>query len=246
MTETGSRKFSASALSENEPVSVKRVKNDDSDYSTADSSSESQDEGERLQRMTSAIRTIIEVGAVQKLSVLNHFFKICFNFLIFVMKTFLSQCMGEDTDREGLERTPNRAAKALQFFTSGYCQTVSDVIGEGIFNEETSSDMVMVKNIDIHSLCEHHMVPFSGRVTIAYIPQGKILGLSKLARIANLFARRLQVQERLTRQIANAVMESISPLGVGVTIEATYVPVLSYPFLLPHYCIFRLSCSGNT
>ena len=129
--------------------------------------------------------------------------------------------MGEDTDREGLERTPMRAAKALTFFTSGYCQTAADVIGEGVFNEETKSDMVVVRNIDIHSLCEHHMVPFSGKVHIAYIPQGRILGLSKLARIANLFARRLQVQERLTRQIAEAIMEAISPLGVGVTIEAT-------------------------
>mmetsp|Transcript_11643 Transcript_11643/g.11286 ORF Transcript_11643/g.11286 Transcript_11643/m.11286 type:complete len:159 (+) Transcript_11643:4-480(+) len=106
---------------------------------------------------------------------------------------------------------------------SGYCQTVSEVIGEGLFNEETYGDMVMVKNIDIHSLCEHHMVPFSGKVTIAYIPQGKILGLSKLARIANLFARRLQVQERLTRQIAQAVMDAVSPLGVAVTIEATHM-----------------------
>jgi GTP cyclohydrolase I len=133
------------------------------------------------------------------------------------------ECMGEDGDREGLERTPMRAAKALQFFTSGYCQSVSDVIGEGVFNEDTSNDMVMVRNIDIHSLCEHHMVPFSGKVTIAYIPQGRILGLSKLARIANLFARRLQVQERLTRQIAQAIMDSIAPLGVGVTIEATHM-----------------------
>lgn len=133
----------------------------------------------------------------------------------------LIECMGEDADREGLERTPMRAAKALQFFTSGYCQTVGDVIGEGVFNEQTSSDMVTVRNIDIHSLCEHHMVPFSGKVTISYIPQGRILGLSKLARIANLFSRRLQVQERLTRQIAQAVMDAISPLGVGVTIEAT-------------------------
>ncbi len=129
--------------------------------------------------------------------------------------------MGEDVDREGLERTPMRAAKALQFLTSGYCQTVSDVIGEGVFNEETKSDMVLVKNIDIHSLCEHHMLPFSGKVHIAYIPQGKILGLSKLARISNLFARRLQVQERLTRQIAEAIMKSINPLGVGVMIEAS-------------------------
>ena len=129
--------------------------------------------------------------------------------------------MGEDTEREGLERTPMRAAKALQFFTSGYCMTVKDVVGEGVFNEDTSSDMVVVRNIDIHSLCEHHMVPFSGKVHIAYIPQGKILGLSKLARIANLFARRLQVQERLTRQIAQAIMDSVGALGVGVTIEAS-------------------------
>lgn len=114
-----------------------------------------------------------------------------------------------------------RAAKALQFFTSGYCQTVQEVVGEGVFNEETKSDMVVVRNIDIHSLCEHHMVPFSGKVHIAYIPQGRILGLSKLARIANLFARRFQVQERLTRQIAEAIMESAGALGVGVTVEAT-------------------------
>jgi GTP cyclohydrolase I len=116
-----------------------------------------------------------------------------------------------------------RAAKALQFFTSGYCQTVSDVVGEGVFNEETQGDMVVVRNIDIHSLCEHHMVPFSGKVHIAYIPQGRILGLSKLARIANLFARRLQVQERLTRQIAEAIMEVAGAKGVGVTVECTHM-----------------------
>ena len=136
------------------------------------------------------------------------------------IKTVL-ECLGEDVDREGIQRTPARAAKALQFFTSGYCQTVQEVIGEGVFNEDTSSDMVLVKNIDIHSMCEHHMVPFSGKCTIAYIPNGRILGLSKLARISNLFARRFQVQERLTRQIAEAIMESVGALGVAVTIEAT-------------------------
>lgn len=133
------------------------------------------------------------------------------------------ECLGEDPDREGLARTPMRAAKALQFFTSGYCQEVSDVVGEGIFQEETGSDMVVVKNIEIHSLCEHHMVPFTGKVHIAYIPQGKILGLSKLARIADLFSRRLQVQERLTKEIAAAVMNSCGALGVGVTIESAHM-----------------------
>ena len=98
---------------------------------------------------------------------------------------------------------------------------MESVVGEGIFNEDTESDMVVVRNIDIHSLCEHHMVPFSGKVHIAYIPNGKILGLSKLARIADVFSRRLQVQERLTRQIAQAIMDSIAPKGVGVVLEAT-------------------------
>ena len=135
----------------------------------------------------------------------------------------LIECMGEDTEREGLESTPMRAAKALQFFTRGYFQSPEEVVGEGVFNEKTNGDMVLVRNIDIHSLCEHHMVPFSGKVHIAYIPDGKILGLSKLARIADVYSRRLQVQERLTRQIAEAIMKLVSPKGVGVIVEATHM-----------------------
>jgi GTP cyclohydrolase I len=117
--------------------------------------------------------------------------------------------------------TPMRAAKAMRFFTQGYCQTVESVVGEGIFDEETDGSMILVRDIDIHSLCEHHMVPFVGKVHIAYIPNGKILGLSKLARIADVYSRRLQVQERLTRQIAQAIMEAVGAQGVGVVVEAS-------------------------
>lgn len=135
-------------------------------------------------------------------------------------KTIL-ECIGEDPNREGLVKTPERWAKALLFMCQGYCMTPADVTNEAVFYEN-HNEMVVVRNIDIHSLCEHHMVPFSGRVHIGYIPNGKILGLSKLARIAELYARRLQVQERLTRQIADAVLETIEPLGVAVVVECTH------------------------
>ena len=126
-------------------------------------------------------------------------------------KTIL-ECVGEDPNREGLAKTPARWAKALLFMTKGYGQNCEEVTNGAVFSED-HDEMVVVRNIDIHSLCEHHMVPFTGRVHIGYIPNGKVISLSKLARIAEVFARRLQVQERLTRQIADAVVDAVEPLG---------------------------------
>jgi GTP cyclohydrolase IA len=136
-------------------------------------------------------------------------------------KTIL-ECIGEDPNREGLAKTPARWAKALMFMTKGYTQTCEDVTNGAIFSED-HDEMVVVRNIDIHSLCEHHMVPFTGRVHIGYIPNGKVIGLSKLARIAEVFARRLQVQERLTRQIADAIVDAVEPLGVAVVVECSHM-----------------------
>lgn len=135
-------------------------------------------------------------------------------------KTIL-ECIGEDPTREGLLKTPVRWAKSLLFMCNGYNLTPADVTNGAVF-AENHDEMVVVRNIDIHSLCEHHMVPFTGHVHIGYIPNGKILGLSKLARIAELYARRLQVQERLTRQIADAILEAVEPLGVAVVVECTH------------------------
>ena len=137
-----------------------------------------------------------------------------------LIRSLLEQ-MGEDPDREGLIRTPGRVIKAYDELTAGMNLTVADAVGEGVF-EERCSEMVLVRNIEFYSICEHHMLPFFGRVHIAYIPRDKILGLSKLARITDVFAKRLQVQERMTQQIAEAVQDVVDPLGVGVVVDAAH------------------------
>jgi GTP cyclohydrolase IA len=129
--------------------------------------------------------------------------------------------LGEDTEREGLLKTPERVEASLRFLTQGYQMSVADAIGDAVF-PETHQSMIMVRDIELYSLCEHHLLPFFGRAHVAYVPDGKILGLSKVARIVDVFARRLQVQERLTDQIADAIMDVLRPSGVGVVIEAAH------------------------
>jgi GTP cyclohydrolase IA len=130
--------------------------------------------------------------------------------------------LGENPERQGLRRTPERVAASLKFLLRGQNMHPSDVVGDAIFDQDTN-DMIMVRNIEVYSLCEHHMLPFFGRCHIGYIAKGKVIGASKLARLVDMFARRLQIQERLTNQIARAVMDAVDAQGVGVVIEAQHL-----------------------
>ena len=130
--------------------------------------------------------------------------------------------LGEDVEREGLEKTPERVAKAMQYLTHGYDLDPAEIIKSAMFTED-HSQMVIVKDIEVYSMCEHHMLPFFGKAHVAYIPNGKIVGLSKIPRVVDAFARRLQVQERLTDQIKDCINETLSPLGVAVVIEAQHM-----------------------
>ena len=141
------------------------------------------------------------------------------------MEQFFSkiiESIGEDVNREGLVDTPKRAAAAFQFLNNGYEKTLKEVLNEAVF-EADSEDMIIVRNIELYSLCEHHLLPFIGKCHVAYLPTGKVLGLSKVARIVDMYARRLQIQEKLTKQIADAVQEAVNPVGVAVVIEAQHL-----------------------
>ncbi len=141
-----------------------------------------------------------------------------------LMKNYRStlQLLGEDPDREGLVKTPERLAKAMQFFTQGYHIDANAILDSAKFHEDIS-EMIIVKDIELYSMCEHHMLPFYGKAHVAYIPNGYITGLSKIARVVDVYSRRLQVQERLTHQILNSIKETLNPLGVAVVIEASHL-----------------------
>lgn len=131
--------------------------------------------------------------------------------------------LGEDPDREGLERTPHRVARAYEYLTRGYHQDPKKVINGAIFVEEDYQEMILVKDIDFYSMCEHHIIPFFGKAHVAYIPKNRIIGISKIARLVEVYSRRLQVQERLTTQIAHTMMEELDPYGVGVVLKAEHL-----------------------
>jgi GTP cyclohydrolase I len=155
------------------------------------------------------IRNIPRCGAAKRASMEQSFLQ-------------LLQAIGEDPNREGLLRTPTRAANAFEFLTNGYRQSLDDVVNGAIF-ESDASEIILVKDIELYSLCEHHLLPFIGRAHVAYIPNGRVIGLSKVARLVDVFARRLQIQENLTVQIADALMKTLRPAGVGVVVEAKHL-----------------------
>ena len=134
----------------------------------------------------------------------------------------LLEAIGEDVDREGLRRTPVRAARALEFLTQGYRQDLDEIINDAVFASD-ASEIILVKDIELYSLCEHHLLPFIGRAHVAYLPNGKVIGLSKVARIVDVFARRLQIQENLTTQIAESLMRCLEPSGVAVVVEGKHL-----------------------
>ncbi len=141
------------------------------------------------------------------------------------METYFKQiieAIGENLDREGLKQTPRRAAQAFKYLTKGYQQTPEEVINDAVFTTE-SDEMVVVKNIELYSICEHHLLPFIGKCHVGYLPRGKVLGLSKIARLVDVFARRLQIQENLTCQIAETILNAVQAQGVGVVIEAQHL-----------------------
>jgi GTP cyclohydrolase I len=134
----------------------------------------------------------------------------------------LLEAIGENPERQGLMKTPARAARALEFLTQGYRQSVAEIVNGAIYDSD-ASEIILVKDIELYSMCEHHLLPFIGRAHVAYIPNGKVIGLSKMARMVDVFARRLQIQENLTTQIADALMDVLSPEGVAVVIEAKHL-----------------------
>ena len=159
--------------------------------------------------------------------------------------------IGEDLARQGLQKTPRRASEAFQFLTQGYHQSIDEVLNDAIFDEEYD-EMVIVKDIEFYSACEHHLLPFLGKCHVGYIPQKKIIGLSKIPRIVDMFSRRLQVQERLTRQVALALEEALNPLGVGVVIEAQHMCVMcrgvqkQHPIMMTNVMLGVFRDEGST
>jgi len=152
--------------------------------------------------------------------------------------------LGEEPTREGLRRTPHRMAEALRFLTEGYTMSPGEVIGDALFQEQ-HQNMVIVKDIEMYSLCEHHLLPFFGKVHVAYIPDGRILGLSKVARLVDVFSRRLQVQERLTEQIAHSLWEEVAPQGVGVVIEAHHLCMMMRGVQKQNSCTITSAMRGS-